>query len=91
MAGWKSVDEIDAYRLAVEPRDEIGRLTDSGRAAKDFKFRDQMRDAAASTTRNLAERFDRYFHGEFGYFAGVAKGSVGETIDALREGRAKGY
>ena len=91
MAGWKSVEEIDAYCLAVELRDDIGRLTASGRASKDFEFRDQIRESAASATKNLSEGFDRYFHGEFGYFAGVAKGSLGETIDALKEGRAKGY
>ena len=87
----KSVEEIDAYLLAVDLRDDIGRLTDSGAAAKNFKFRDQIRDSAASVTKNLSEGFDRYYHGEFAYFAGVAKGSLGETIDVLKEGQAKQY
>jgi len=91
MAGWTSVAEIDAYRLAVELRDQVGRLVESGRAAKDFNFRDQIRDSTSSVTRNLAEGFDRYGHGEFAYFANVAKGSLGETIDALKEGREKRY
>jgi four helix bundle protein len=91
MAGWKSVEEIAAYVIAVELRDDIGRLTQAGPAAKDFKFRDQIRDSAASATKNLSEGFDRYYHGEFAYLAGVAKGSLGETIDALKEGKAKNY
>ena len=91
MAGWKSVEEIDAYRLAVELRDDIGRFTDSGPVTRDFKFRDQIRDASSSTTRNLSEGFDRYFHGEFAYFAGIAKGSLGETIDLLKDAKEKKY
>ena len=91
MPGWKSVEEIDACRLAVELRDDIGRLTESGRASKDYSFRDQIRDSAASITKNIAEGFDRYYHGEFGHLVGVAKGSLGETIDALKEAKAKKY
>jgi len=91
MAGWKSVEEIEAYRVAVDLRDWIGRLTQSGPAGRDFTFRDQIRSSAASTTKNLAEGFERFYHGEFAQFASIAKGSLGETIDALKEGKAKAY
>ena len=91
MAGWKSVKEIEAYRVAVDLRDWIGRLTQSGPAGRDFAFRDQIRSSAASTTKNLAEGFERFYHGEFAQFASIAKGSLGETIDALKEGKAKAY
>ena len=91
MAGWKSVEEIDAYRMAVELRDHIIRFTETGRAARDLDFRDQIRRSSSSTTKNLAEGFERFYHGAFGYLAGVAKGSIGETIDALKEALAKGY
>jgi four helix bundle protein len=91
MAGWKSVEEIDAYTLGVELRDEITRLTERGRAARDFGYRDQIRDSSSSVTKNLAEGFDRYDHGQFAYHANVAKGSLGETIDALKDGKAKRY
>ena len=91
MAGWKSVEEIDAYRLAVELRDDIGRLTETGRASKEFDFKDQIRESSASVTKNIAEGFERYYHGEFAHFVSIAKGSLGETIDALKEGEAKRY
>ena len=91
MAGWRSVEEIDAYVLAVQLRDAITLFTESGRAARDFGYRDQIRDSSSSVTKNLAEGFDRYDHGEFAYHANVAKGSLGETIDALKDGKAKRY
>jgi len=91
MAGWKSVDEIAAYRFAVQLRDDIFRLTESGRVARDFDFRRQLRDSSGSAARNLAEGFERYFHGEFAYFTSIAKGSLGETINHLHDGRARGY
>jgi four helix bundle protein len=91
MAGWKSVEESEAYRVAVDLRDSIGRLTQSGPAGRDFTFRDQIRSSAASTTKNLAEGFERFYHGEFAQFASIAKGSLGETIDALKEGKTKAY
>jgi four helix bundle protein len=91
MAGWKSVEEIEAYQLAAKLRDAVRKFTRSEPAARDFTYRDQITDSSASVTRNLAEGFDRYYHSEFAQFASIAKGSVGETIDALKEGRACGY
>jgi four helix bundle protein len=89
--GWKDVDDVIAYRLAVGLRDEILRLTASGGAARDWAFRDQIRDSARSAPRNLAEGFYRYNHKEFAYFANVARGSLGETICHIRDGGVQGY
>ncbi len=85
------MDEIKAYQLAVELRDDITRLTETGRAARDFGFRDEIRESSSSVTKNLAEGFDRYYHPEFARFAGIAKGSLAETIDALKDGKIKKY
>ena len=91
MAGWKSVEEIVAYQLAVELRDEIIRLTMGGPVTSDFKFRNQIRDSAASATRNLSEGFDRYRHPEFAHLASVAKSSLAETMTSLEDGLQRHY
>ena len=85
MAGWKSVDEIVAYQCGVKLRDMLLRDIDSGRIPKDFRYRDQMAAAARSVPANIAEGFDLYAHGRFGYHVGVAKGSLGELTVHLGE------
>jgi four helix bundle protein len=90
MAGWKRVEEIAAFRLSVQLRDDILELSDGPRFRGAADLRDQIRDSAASAPRNLSEGFDRYFHGEFAFFAGVAKGSLGETINHLDDSRRRG-
>ena len=91
MAGWTSVEEIVAYQLSVELRDEITRLTMDGPVTSDYKFRNQIRDSAASAARNLSEGFDRYRHPEFAHLASVAKASLAETITSLEDGKARRY
>ena len=91
MPGWKSVEEIDAYLLSVELRDEIIALAAARRFDRDFKLREQIRDSAASAPRNISEGFERFFHGEFAYFVAVAKGSLGETMTHLKDARTRGY
>ena len=91
MAGWTAVEEIEAYRLSVELRDAIIDLTSDGPVTRDYKFRDQIRDSAASAARNLSEGFDRFEHPQFAHLANVAKGSLGETKTALEDGHKRGY
>lgn len=89
MAGWKSVEEIDAFRLSAQLRDEILQVSDEPRFRAEADVRDQIRESAASAPRNISEGFDRYFHGEFAFFAGVAKGSLGETINHLDDAQKR--
>src|SRR5690349_23074876 len=91
MAGWKSVEECVAYQLSVELRDEITRLTMEGPVTSDFKFRNQIRDSAASAVRNLSEGFDRYRHPEFAHLASIAKASLAETMSSLEDGHVRRY
>ena len=91
MPGWKSVDEIIAYQLSVRLRDEILRLTRVGAVSKDWGFCDQIRDSARSAPRNLAEGFSRYNHGEFANFTNIAKASLAETLNHLRDGKTQSY
>jgi four helix bundle protein len=91
MAGWTSVEEIKAYVMSRDLRDRIHDLVDNGPAARDFDFAGQIRKSSSSAPANISEGFDRYYHGEFGYLASVAKASLAETINHLEEPRAKKY
>ncbi len=91
MAGWTSVEEIVAYQRAVILRDRVIAIIDSGAIPYNFKYREQLGGAARSVAANISEGFDRYKHGQFGYHAGVAKGSLGELETHLKEARERHF
>ena len=80
-----------AWQLAYELQREVFALTATGPAAKDFKFRDQIRDSSSSATRNIAEGFGRFRPAEFARFLDFARGSLTETHNSLHDGRDRGY
>jgi four helix bundle protein len=84
-------EDLDVWKLADELRREVLEFTNKGLAAKDFKFRDQIRDATSSAARNTAEGFGRFNPGEFARFLGFAHASLNETQDQLLDGRERGY
>jgi four helix bundle protein len=79
------------WQLADELRREILAFTDTGPASRDFKYRDQIRDAIASVCRNTSEGFDRFRPAEFARFLEFARGSLGEVQDCLLDGRDRKY
>ena len=89
--GAKRVEDLFVWQLADELRGRIYWLTGSGAAARDWKFRDQLRDAASSSTLNIAEGFGRFRHREFAQFLRYARGSRFEISDALRDGVIRNY
>lgn len=89
--GVRDVRDLVCWRLAHELKCEVVAFTATGPASRDFKYRDQIRDASASATRNIAEGFGRYTPGEFARFLSWARASLLETIDALLDGRDRGY
>jgi four helix bundle protein len=91
VAGASRYEELIVWRLANELQRGVFALTATGQAAKDFKFRDQVRDSSASVTRNIAEGFGRFADGEFAWFLRVARGSLTETHNSLRDGQERGY
>jgi four helix bundle protein len=82
---------LTVWQLADELRREIMAFTDTGSASKDFKYRDQIRDAIASACRNTSEGFDRFRPAEFARFLEFAKGSLGEVQDCLIDGHNRKY
>ena len=87
----RSFTELDAWRLANELKLGVYELIKSGPASADFDFRDQVRDAAASAPRNIAEGFGRYLPKEFAQYLRVANGSLMETSNHLADGVHRGY
>jgi hypothetical protein len=55
--GARSFTDLHAWQLANELKRGVYGLIDSTRARHDAKFSDQIRDAAASALRNIAEGF----------------------------------
>ena len=91
MAGFRDFREIAAWRLSREVKLLAYALLQKPDVARDFKFRDQPRDASRSAPRNIAEGFARYKHKEFAQFVRVAKGSMGEVLDAFVDAVDNGY
>src|SRR5262245_6988137 len=83
--------DLVAWQLADQLRREVLAFTRSGSVSKDFKYRDQIRDAIASACRNTSEGFDRFRPAEFARFLEIARGSLGEKKDCLIDGRDRGY
>jgi four helix bundle protein len=59
--------------------------------SRDFRFRDQIRDAVSSACRNTSEGFYKYQHREFVRYLNIARGSLGEMLDQIEDGLQRGY
>ena len=91
MAGVRRYEDLHAWQLSVKLRDAVFAMTEKGKAAKDFKFRIQIRDASSSPARNIAEGFGRYTPKAFASFLRIARASLQETRNLLQEGESKKY
>jgi four helix bundle protein len=87
----KSHEDLICWQLADQLRQLIITHTDVGRAAHDFRFTSNLRDAIASACRNQAEGFYRFRHREQRPFFRTARASLGETKDGIRDGCQRGY
>src|SRR5690242_5379528 len=83
MAGWRDFREIVAWQLARELKIKVDAFLQRPEVARQFKFRDQLSDAARSAPRNIVEGFGRYKHKEFAQFVRIAKGSEVEVLNHL--------
>ena len=89
--GARRIEELNAWQLANELRDQVHALTAERRSVDDWNFRNQLRDAVSSVTCNIAEGFGRYRHREFAQFLNIARGSLLEVTDHLRDGVSRRY
>jgi four helix bundle protein len=89
--GVRSYTDLDAWRLANELKLGVYALIQAEAVRRDQDFYRQIRDAAASAPRNIAEGFGRYQPAEFSQYLRVANGSLLETANHLQDGRDRGY
>ena len=89
--GARSFTDLHAWRLANDLKLGVYALIRVGEARRDLGFRDQIRNAAASAPRNIAEGFGRYMPREFNQYPRVANGSLQEVSNHLKDGVDRGY
>ena len=83
--------ELDAWRLADQIRAKVVAVTATLPLSGDFRYCNQIRDAAASIPANVAEGFARRSPRDFARFLSIAKGSLAETQDRILDGVDRGY
>ncbi len=86
MPGARSHEELAVWKLAYELKLGVYALIKRGPITRDLELRDQLRDAARSAPRLIAEGYGRYLPGEFARYLRLANGELKETLDALRDG-----
>ncbi len=72
-------EDIRAWQQARELTNLIYDLTEQGNFARDFRLRDQIRDAAGSIMHNIAEGFDDGSDAEFIHFLKYSRRSASEV------------
>jgi four helix bundle protein len=83
--------DLVCWQLAHTLKCEVYAFTADGPAARDFKYRDQIRDSASGAPRCIAEGFGRFRPREFARFLEYARASLMETRNSLIDGLDSGY
>ena len=90
MATAHTHEELDAWQLSAVLRDQILEAS-AGWQGRDRKFYDQLRDAAASAPRNLAEGFGLFKPRQFARHARIARASLFELRDQIKDARSRNW
>ena len=91
MSGVNDFRDLICWQLATELSDLVDRLTESGPVRQDFKFRNQIRDSAASAPANISEGWGRYYANQNAPYVRIAKSSLDETLNHLLRGKRREY
>ena len=87
---WVSgVDDLLVWRLADELRHLIHNLASRPAVRQDVRFVSQLQDSCSGVSRNIAEGYGRRRPREFAHYLLIARGSLAELEDHLREGAAR--
>jgi four helix bundle protein len=78
--------DLECWQLADQLKKKIYRLLDATSGSSDVRFANQLREAAASATANLAEAFGYYRHGEATKHARIARASLVEAQNHILDG-----
>jgi four helix bundle protein len=91
MAGANRFQQLLVWQRMHELNIEVWKASTQGAAGRDFRFANQLRDAADSAERNIAEGFGRFNPVEFARFLDISRASALETQTLLRKGLSVGY
>ncbi len=91
MTGAKRFTELAAWRRSHELQKLCQDLLEHPQVRREFKFRDQLSDAASSGPRNIAEGFGRFRPRENAQYVRVANGSANEILTLFIEAHTKGW
>jgi four helix bundle protein len=90
--GIKRLDELIAWRLAVEFKIEVYRIVKANPgASRDFRYRDQLFDAASGAEMTIAEGFVRFRAPQIIQFFTYARASLEESKRWLADGIHRGH
>ena len=78
--------DFKAWQLARELHRKVIAMTSTGPASRDFKFRDNLRDAADSAQRNFPEGFGRFAPADFAHFLDHSRASLLEVKNGIGAG-----
>jgi four helix bundle protein len=91
MAGARHFKELDCWQLAFKLKLEVYRVSLRPAIKRDRDYFEDLRDAAASAPRNIAEGFGRRTHADFARFLDVARGSLMECQNHFEDGVNRGH
>jgi four helix bundle protein len=91
MAGVDRFEDLIAWQLSEQVKEEVFRLTAPERVRRDVKFCDQIHESARSAPANISEGFGRFEPKSNAYFVNVAKGSLEETRNHTYDGFKRGH
>jgi len=90
--GVRNVEEFRAWQYAHRFKLEVYRIVKSSpEARRDFKYRDQLFDAASSIESDIGEGFRRYGARSFALFLTYALSSLKEATIRVNDGIDRGY
>jgi four helix bundle protein len=87
----KSHEELVVWQLSTELKRDIYNFVKNGAIARDPELIGQLRRAAASAPRNIAEGFGRFLPGPFIQSLRIANGELREVQELLRDACDRGY
>lgn len=90
MAGWKHFREIAAWQHARTLKIKADAFLRQPQFKREYKFCDQLKDAARSGPRNIAEGFGRFSNRQFAHFVTIAKGSEAEVLNHFIDAHDQG-
>ena len=79
MATVSKFEDLDCWKTARQLVKLVYHLSESGKLAKDFTTKDQIRRAALSSMNNIAEGFGRHSKKEFIRFLDISQSSAIEV------------